>query len=136
MQIAKCSFVYTFICVLVLQCHTLLGNSNKRGRSFTVKKLILMVFSLEIILKDHTVHYCLFVILMLLSKFTQNTDKTQNWPVFYGIYLSTTHQFLNASCQDLNCLNQRLCKHDSNQMIRRLWISHPLSASEMTVCKR
>lgn len=57
-----------------------------------------MLFSLEIILKCPTVHYCLFVILMHLSKFTQDTDKPQNWPVFYGIYLSTTLQFLNASC--------------------------------------
>lgn len=53
---------------------------------------------------------------MHLSKFTQNTDKTQNRPVFYCIYLSITLQFLNASCQGLNCLNQRLCKHDSNQI--------------------
>lgn len=59
---------------------------------------------------------------MRLSKFTQDIDKTQNWPVFYGIYLNITLQFLNISCQVFNCLNQWLYKHYSNQMIRRLKI--------------
>lgn len=106
-----------------------------RGRYFTVQKFICMLF----FLRNHSKmshSSLLFVIFVHLSKFTQNTDKTQNWPVFYGISLSTTLQFVNESCQDPNCLNQRLCKHDSNEMIRRFWIFHLLSASEMTVCKK